>query len=70
MEYNETPPSNDFDGIITNVNHGYSISQDRRGYMIRIIDTNLPEGMTRHYTIKMRTKNDGEIMGLSVEQLK
>ncbi len=67
MEYNKTPPQHDFDGVITKVNHGYEVATDTRGYMIRIIDATLPEGMTRHYTIKVRTNDRGGIVGVSVQ---
>ncbi len=60
MEYSKTPPTHNFDGIKTKVNHGYDITKDVVGYMIRITDTNM--NTPRSYTIRLRTDVKGRIL--------
>ena len=67
MEYNDTPPAHDFNGIWTIVNHGYDMARDVIGYMINITDNNCRDG-DRSYRIRIKcdTKT-GVPVGISVD---
>lgn len=66
MQYNKTPPAHDFDGVEARVYHGYDVARDLYGYMIRLCDTSI-KNHVRNYTIMIKTKTNGEIVGIQVD---